>query len=80
MKGPETMLNMKTRRNIVFAVAALFLAIFVFAGCRTTEEPGEAEMNAGRADYRAGNFESAFRKFRLAAEQGHPGAQNLVGV
>ena len=69
--------NRKLRR-IVFAVGALFLAIFVFAGCRTTEEPGEAELNVGRADYMAGDYGSAFRNFRLAADQGSPRAKEVL--
>ena len=52
--------NRKLRWGIL-AVGALFLAIFVFAGCRTTEEPGEPVVKkavirgggAGSKTYRA---------------------------
>jgi TPR repeat protein len=69
------MANNRTIRNLILAVVTLFLAIFVFAGCRTTEEPGHAEFAAGKAAYRAGDYKTAVDHFKLAAEQGNIDAQ-----
>ena len=62
----------KKNRNILIAVVAVVeavLAVAAFVEHRVFEEPGHAEMKAGRADFRRGNFASAIRHYTLAAEQ-----------
>lgn len=59
----------KKNRNIlvaVVAVVAVVLTVAAFVAHRVFEEPGHAEMKAGRADFRRGNFASAIRHYTLA--------------
>lgn len=48
----------------------------------TRSEPSgaAAELEAGRAFYRAGNFGAAFPHFKRAAEAGHPEAMGFLGI
>ena len=64
---------------VVFAVAGTAVSV-LFTGCRTPDEPGYAELQAGKADFRAKDYASAVAHFRPAAEQGNATAQVLLGV
>ena len=72
-------------RCIILAVIAVLLAgagtavSVLFTGCRTPDEPGYAELQAGKADFRAKDYASAVAHFRPAAEQGNATAQVLLG-
>jgi len=65
------MSNTKMKRNIFFAVVAVFVAVAGFTVYRVFEEPVHAEFKAGKAAYRARDFKSAVKHYKLAAEQGH---------
>ena len=73
-------------RCIILAVVTVVLAVagtavsVLFTGCRTLDEPGYAELQAGKADFRAKDYASAVAHFRPAAEQGNATAQVLLGV
>ena len=65
-------------RWILLAAVAVVLAVAGFVAYKMFEGPGHAEFKAGKAAYRAGNYESAFENFLLAAEQGSPDAKKAL--
>ena len=83
------MSNSKTRRNIVFAVVAVFLTGAAFTGCgkneKTEKESEKTEafaddLQKGNAAFVAKDFETAEKYFTPAAEQGVPEAQFKLGI
>lgn len=61
-------------------IAAAIAAVVLSAGIAAAQIISEAEVEAARQQYLAGNFDAAFDVLVPAAEQGDMVAQNIVGV
>ena len=75
-------------KKILSAITILFCSMII-SGCGSDEQSNSHESNAtvmetnfdtGIKHYQSGNYTEAVRYFRLAAEQGHAGAQYNLGV
>ena len=70
----------RATENIAVLLASVVTVLAVMpTGCRTPDEPGYAELQAGKAAFRAKDYDSAVAHFRPAAEQGNATAQVLLG-
>ena len=73
------MSNTQMKRNVFFAVVAVFLTVASFTGCGMSEKAILAELNAGNAAFDAKDYESAAKHFKSAAEHGNAEAQYKLG-
>ena len=73
------MSNTKMKRNVFFAVVAVFLTVASFTGCGMSEKAILAELNAGNAAFDAKEYETAAKHFKSAAEHGNAEAQFKLG-
>ena len=74
-------MNIRFKRSFGFlALILIVVAVAGFVAYRVFGEPGHADFKAGKAAYRADDYESSIEHFKLAAEQGNLKARTLVGI
>jgi len=72
-------LRMKTPRKIIIVCVQLLLVLSLLLGAQATVKADQ--FDEGIAAYEAGNFQKALELFKLvAAEEGDPSAQGILGV